>query len=191
VESHRPHHDRMYDLKPTERDDRPQAAVNAARIDKAVAPELPPRSSAEGRWGCHSAHVWPPPSRGKARDRMAAPVRAPAPSGSYAHEPVQVVAGMRAPVRPAGMERTHHQLALAGESSHVSPTSVSASDIAPGDATNRPTHTCRVCRIAQLIVRCLQNVVPIACLSEHTLRTSPQSYNRTRPHAGTTGCNGL
>jgi hypothetical protein len=182
----------MYDLQPTERDDRPTSRRERGSHRQGGRPpnclrEAQPRADGV----CHSAHVWPPPPGGKARDRMAAPVRAPAPSGSYAHEPVQVVAGMRAPVRPAGMERTHHQLALAGESSHVSPTSVSASDIAPGDATNRPTHTCRVCRIAQLIVRCLQNVVPIACLSEHTLRTSPQPYNRTRPHAGTTGCNGL
>ena len=57
--------------------------------------------------------------------------------------------------------------------------------------TNRPTHACRVCRIAQLIVRCLQNVAPIACLEERTLCVSHQSYNRTRPHAGTTVCNGL
>jgi hypothetical protein len=191
VESHRPHHDRMYDLKPTERDDRPQAAVNAARIDKAVAPRIASEELSRGQMGLPFS------------PRMAAAVEGEStrPNGS-ARASTSAVWVVRARAS-AGRGGNASACTASGDGAHASSACARRRVLScqshlrvgfghsPGDGTNRPTHTCRVCRIAQLIVRCLQNMVPIACLSERTLRTSPRPYNRTRPHAGTTVCNGL
>ncbi len=46
---------------------------------------------------------------------MTATVRAPASTRLHAHEPVQVVAAVRAPVRPASMQRAEHALLVAHE----------------------------------------------------------------------------
>ena len=102
---------------------------------------------AQGRWhrdSCarrrpqhrahQSSHVGAPGARREAGNRVTASVRAVEPVRTYAHQPVQIVTAVRAPVWPTRMQRADHQLALTGLSSHIDPTSISHPTIASSTA---------------------------------------------------------
>ena len=88
----------------------PDAALGPAGIGS-------PSSCSPGPAG-PSAAVGSPTDGGQACCGMCAAGRAPVPARPHAHQPVQVVATVRATVRPAAVQRAEHPLLLASEQSH-------------------------------------------------------------------------
>jgi hypothetical protein len=121
--------------------------------------------------------VGPAPAGRQARHRVSAAFPAPAPA-AHAHQPVQVVTAVRAPIRPAAVQRAEHPLLLAVGQSHgyLPPRPVSTRRPRPqmpccalsaGRLGQRTTPICA--GKSQLIVCVLQNFIHVNQRNLYTL----------------------